>query len=504
MKRKNSGVTLIALIITIIVLLILAGVTIAMIVGDNGILNQATNASDETVIGEEKDFISIAYNGAKSKNLGNVVTDSDLNEQFSLNGTNAEATGEGNIVVKFLDTNHEYIIKEDGSIIEITTDQVNDSNPGEFNGDGTETNPYLIESIEDLVALATNVNSGENYDGKYFKLVQDLDFYSDKSYANPDTKYKYNSTKYGWEESSDGESIKTLCTTGEGWIPIGRSSSDFYGVFNGNSYSINNLYINIEEEKDDLNIGLFGRINGDTQINNLKLTGKITVQGTQSYVIGGIAGEVQCNTGYAKIANCDVDVNIECNTTTKCGIGGIAGIAWGTIEDCNNYGNIIVNANKSYYAAGIAGMIGSSEVDQIINCDNYGDIKVISESDERIYDNIAAGIVAYNNGALIENCANCGDIERTSTVGVCVVGGITGYNDSWSYSSSTVIATVKDCINKGDLKAISEQNDCYVGGVSGYSEPLTEIENSSNEGILEATAENGTVYKDDIVAKVEE
>ena len=48
MKRKNSGVTLIALIITIIVLLILAGVTIAMIVGDNGILNQATNASDET------------------------------------------------------------------------------------------------------------------------------------------------------------------------------------------------------------------------------------------------------------------------------------------------------------------------------------------------------------------------------------------------------------------------------------------------------------------------
>ena len=48
MKKTSSGVTLIALIITIIVLLILAGVTIAMIMGDNGILNQAMNAADET------------------------------------------------------------------------------------------------------------------------------------------------------------------------------------------------------------------------------------------------------------------------------------------------------------------------------------------------------------------------------------------------------------------------------------------------------------------------
>ena len=46
--KFNSGITLIALIITIIVLLILAGVTIALVVGDNGVLNQAVNAADET------------------------------------------------------------------------------------------------------------------------------------------------------------------------------------------------------------------------------------------------------------------------------------------------------------------------------------------------------------------------------------------------------------------------------------------------------------------------
>ena len=46
--KFNSGITLIALIITIIVLLILAGVTIALVVGNNGVLNQAVNAADET------------------------------------------------------------------------------------------------------------------------------------------------------------------------------------------------------------------------------------------------------------------------------------------------------------------------------------------------------------------------------------------------------------------------------------------------------------------------
>ena len=59
MKRKNSGVTLIALIITIIVLLILAGVTIAMIMGDNGILNQAANASEKTRIGQIQEQVDL-------------------------------------------------------------------------------------------------------------------------------------------------------------------------------------------------------------------------------------------------------------------------------------------------------------------------------------------------------------------------------------------------------------------------------------------------------------
>ena len=48
LKRKEQGITLIALVITIIVLLILAGVTISMLTGENGILSQAQRAKEET------------------------------------------------------------------------------------------------------------------------------------------------------------------------------------------------------------------------------------------------------------------------------------------------------------------------------------------------------------------------------------------------------------------------------------------------------------------------
>lgn len=64
MKRitKDNGITLIALVITIIVLLILAGVTIATLFGDNGILSKATQAKDEQADATVKEAISIAWN----------------------------------------------------------------------------------------------------------------------------------------------------------------------------------------------------------------------------------------------------------------------------------------------------------------------------------------------------------------------------------------------------------------------------------------------------------
>ncbi len=54
--KNNKGITLIALVITIIVLLILAGVSIALVTGDNGLLGQATRAGAETQVAEAKEM----------------------------------------------------------------------------------------------------------------------------------------------------------------------------------------------------------------------------------------------------------------------------------------------------------------------------------------------------------------------------------------------------------------------------------------------------------------
>lgn len=70
-KQNNSGITLIALVITIIVLLILAGVSVTMLTGQNGILTQAQNAKQVTEKSSEKEKLEIAVTGAMalSKNL---------------------------------------------------------------------------------------------------------------------------------------------------------------------------------------------------------------------------------------------------------------------------------------------------------------------------------------------------------------------------------------------------------------------------------------------------
>ena len=58
--KGNKGITLIALVVTIIVLLILAGVAIAMLSGDNGILKRASEAKYENIIGSVDEQVKLA------------------------------------------------------------------------------------------------------------------------------------------------------------------------------------------------------------------------------------------------------------------------------------------------------------------------------------------------------------------------------------------------------------------------------------------------------------
>lgn len=75
--RKQNGITLIALVITIIVLLILAGVSIAMLTGENGILSNATQAQIDTDRENAMESIDLALQAIKVEVAANQVADTD-------------------------------------------------------------------------------------------------------------------------------------------------------------------------------------------------------------------------------------------------------------------------------------------------------------------------------------------------------------------------------------------------------------------------------------------
>ena len=85
MQKNSKGITLIALVITIIVLLILAGVTIAALTGDNGILNQAGNAKDKTTEAEAIERVKVEVAG--SYGIDGTIDKEQLNKNLkNING----------------------------------------------------------------------------------------------------------------------------------------------------------------------------------------------------------------------------------------------------------------------------------------------------------------------------------------------------------------------------------------------------------------------------------
>ena len=88
-KENQKGITLLALVITIIVLLILAGITISAITGDNGIIGNAGRVKEETEIANEKEIIEKATVQAMGNNKYGNIEEDELQEQLN------KETGEG-------------------------------------------------------------------------------------------------------------------------------------------------------------------------------------------------------------------------------------------------------------------------------------------------------------------------------------------------------------------------------------------------------------------------
>ena len=108
---KQKGITLIALVITIIVLVILAGVTLSMVMGENGILTNAISSKQLSEQAQIAEKVKLAAQSAKIKALGLVDYNTliqELNETF----------GEGNYEI--VENEDGWIVTIDGVIIEIT------------------------------------------------------------------------------------------------------------------------------------------------------------------------------------------------------------------------------------------------------------------------------------------------------------------------------------------------------------------------------------------------
>ena len=312
MEINEKGITLIALVVTIIVLIILAGASISMISGENGILRRAVEAKEKAELSQNQEKI-------------------DFRE---------------------LEDN----IEDDTKNFDI--EKVMDENPGELKVDTTDNNILIINSIEDLVAFSYNVNNGNTYEGKTIKLSKDLDFGSNKSYVNP---YRKDYSNYGYEDELKTELVET-----KGFKPIGNYQNPFKGTFDGNNKKIRNVFIKATNYT-----GFFGVVE-DATIKNLNISGK-TDTNNQREITAGIVARISSGTN--TIQNCICKINTFGRLHTG-GIVGLLIKKENselnvTINQCFNYADIISN---EYAAGGICGVIGNMDNLNIINCGNEGNI----------------------------------------------------------------------------------------------------------------------------------
>lgn len=89
-----------------------------MLSGDNGLLKRAGQAKDDTVVGQEKEQVELAYISAAVKKLGDNVDKDDLQDELDLSvGENKTiVTGTGILKVKFEDTKNQYVINQSGIV----------------------------------------------------------------------------------------------------------------------------------------------------------------------------------------------------------------------------------------------------------------------------------------------------------------------------------------------------------------------------------------------------
>ena len=337
-----------------------------------------------------------------------------------------------------------------------------------FQGNGTQSKPYLISTAEELALLAQKVRSGNSYAGSYFRLTADLrlnDITTFESWDETaparrwipiggystiaiDSKEAFQDALTQWGE--------LYLRTEEGYQPaksfqnsvIYYRITTFNGTFNGDGHTIYGLYSHGEPEL----AGLFGACK-DATIQNLSLS-HTYVHGDQK--AGGLVGALIAQSNLT-IDQCHVDGVIFGDKA----IGGLVGSATSA-----EGGKLLLNASSFNGTVSgndsVGGILGISQKDlgevQISACENQGTVTA-----DKTGGGILGNLMGENN--LLYACYNRGSVLCTQQGG-----GIIG-----QIAPESGIATVSDCQNSGTLLG-----NTSVGGIVG--EAL--VQNSCSVEIL--------------------
>ncbi len=334
----------------------------------------------------------------------------------------------------------------------------------DYKGEGTETIPYKIRSIEDLLDLSQSVNLGETYAGNYFELTRDLDFSDSNSY-NDSERIDYGNLN---GIADDGDTLMKELTSGTGWIPIGTLTNRFKGIFNGNNKVIKNIYIN--NNIAEISVGLFGSVMNST-IKDLTLDGNIKTIKLAN--MGSFIGNAYHNT---TVDNCVNKVTV-ISETGNWSSGGLVGATYDTvtIKNSHNEGNVTGGA-------WIGGIVGGFSNGTLTIEDSYN-TGTISKIDDVTIRGIG-GLVGSTNSAdssssiNITNSYNTGEISDTSQAGRnSYVGGLIG--------TSTVKVNINGSYNNGKVIINGSDRLTYSGGLIGYAIGNAYINESYNIGSIE-------------------
>ena len=491
-KRKflkaNKGITLVALVVTIIVLLILAGVAITTLTNDNGIIQRAIKTKDNLNLAGIKEEVRLVISSReineKSK-LTNKTLKEDLENDLEGQKTITEVNELKDVCYATRD-GIELTVYEDGEIYEGKVSVWDGSTVEcpEFRKENNVFN-WNIYTAGQLKFLADFVNNGNTLTSEQQTLVTNAGYQIEDVSMTTETIISLkNNIDLGARE--EGGSWETTANESKKWTPIGKVRANVEGILGkveGNNYTIRGMYVNegnagqnglfgCANSINELNImncfvkggqvtgGLVGRVVSGT-IENCKLS-CVEVKGTGNFM-GGIVGSFSIGDG---IKNCTMEKGSVEGVNCVAGIVGAIFPSNGIVENCHNK-SIVVATGFS-----VGGIVGQAANSIIKDSSNSARVST-SGYNESNKTSMCGGVVGGCYYASVSNCWNTGDVYAVGKE----VGGISGMQ-----GYGTVSTMLENCYNTGRIES---SNYGLVGGISGYLTGNSTIKYTHNLGTIQ-------------------